>query len=302
MKTPIHLVIGQEAAAVGCCAALRADRSRLHEPPHARRLSRQGRRPEAHAVRDALPHQRLRRLARRLDAPHRQVASAWPAPRRSSAAPCPIATGAALAAKMKRDDRVVVVVHRRCDDRRRRDGREPQLRGAEEAAGRSSSARTISIRCSRRSRRGSRRATSARGPRRTGCRRSRSTASTSSPSTKRSRAAVARARAGGGPTFIEARGLSVPRARRRRRRQQDRLSRRGRAGSRGKPSIRFTLFGEYLTRSRHARRDGRSQTMETRDCRGNRRRVRARARQPESDRRGSLPACVRGLRAADALG
>ena len=73
MKTPIHLVIGQEAAAVGCCSALRHDRSRLHEPSHARSLSRQGRRSGPDAVRDALPHQRVRGLARRIDASDRQV-------------------------------------------------------------------------------------------------------------------------------------------------------------------------------------------------------------------------------------
>ena len=39
MKTPIHLVIGQEATAVGACAALAQTDLALLEPPHARRTT-----------------------------------------------------------------------------------------------------------------------------------------------------------------------------------------------------------------------------------------------------------------------
>ena len=134
MKTPIHLVIGQEATSVGCCAALR-DTDLLYSShrTHGNYLAKGGD-LKAHAVRDALPHQRLRRLPRRLDAPHRQAVGMAGTSAIVGGA-VPIATGAALAAQMRGDDQVVVVFHRRCHDRRRRRVREPELRRAEKAAG-----------------------------------------------------------------------------------------------------------------------------------------------------------------------
>ena len=88
MKTPIHLVIGQEATSVGCCAALR-DTDLLYSShrTHGNYLAKGGD-LKAMLSRDALPRQRLRRLARRLDAPHRQARRAWRARPPSSAAPC----------------------------------------------------------------------------------------------------------------------------------------------------------------------------------------------------------------------
>ena len=68
----------------------------------------------------------------------------------------PIAVGAALAAQMKGEDRVVVVFLGDATTEEGRDVGEPELRRAEAAAGRSSSARTTSTRCSRRWRRASR--------------------------------------------------------------------------------------------------------------------------------------------------
>ena len=71
MKTPIHLVIGQEAAAVGCCSALRTtDLVYTSHRTHGAYLAKGGD-LSAHVVRDALPHQRLRGLPRRIDAPDR---------------------------------------------------------------------------------------------------------------------------------------------------------------------------------------------------------------------------------------
>ena len=242
------------------------------------------------AVRDALPHQRLRRLARRLDAPDRQVGRhgrhVGHRRRRRAHRHRRGARGADEGRRSRRRG-----VPRRRDDRRRRDGREPQLRGAEEAAGRSSSARTTSIRCSRRSRRASRRATSARGPRRTGCRRWRWTASTCSPCTMRSRP--------------RSRARERATARRSSKSPVYRFRAHGGAGDDSQTGYRaeaeriaweavdpLPLFGEYLTRSaqldasRHSE-DGR------RDRRGDCRGVRVRAREPESNRRGSLPPRLR---------
>ena len=109
MKTPIHLVIGQEAAAVGCCAALRDDGSRLLEPSHARRLSGQGRRSEGACCArcTAASTAASGRAAARCTSSTRRVGMAGTSAIVGGAVP--IAAGAALAAQMKREDRVVVV-------------------------------------------------------------------------------------------------------------------------------------------------------------------------------------------------
>ena len=137
-----------------------------------------------HAVRDALPHQRLRRLARRLDAPHRQVGRhgrhlRHRRRRRSHRDRC----GARRKDEAGRSRRRGV--HRRCDDRRRRDGRKPQLRGAEEAAGDLLLRKQFLFGAVAARHAPACRATSAPGPRRTGCRRWRWTASTFWPCTMR---------------------------------------------------------------------------------------------------------------------
>ena len=248
MKTPIHLVIGQEAAAVGCCSALRRDRSRLHQPSHTRRLSRERRRSGPHAVRDALPHQRLRGIARRLDAPHRQVGrhGRHLGHRRR----CRTDRNRRRARSENEARRSGCGgVHRRRDDRRRRGGRKPELRGAEESCPSSSSAKTTSIRCSRRSPRASRRATSAPGPKRTACRRS-SVDGVNVLAVHDAVACRGGARASGRRSDVRrSRGLSIPRAWRRRRRQQDRLSRRSRANGVGGGRSRCRCSAKYLTRS-----------------------------------------------------
>ena len=73
MKTPIHLVIGQEATSVGLLRRADRRRSALLQPSDARQLPGQRRRPAVDAVRDVLPRERLRRIARRIDAPDRQA-------------------------------------------------------------------------------------------------------------------------------------------------------------------------------------------------------------------------------------
>ena len=135
MKTPIHLVIGQEATAVGCCAALDAIGPRVLQPPHARRLPGQGRRPEGDAVRDALPRQRLRRVARRLDAPDRQARrhGRHLGDRRRRRADR--RRRGARRADERRGPRGRRLPRRR-DDRRGRRVREPEFRRAQAAAGR----------------------------------------------------------------------------------------------------------------------------------------------------------------------
>ena len=109
MKTPIHLVIGQEATAVGCCAALRTtDLVYSSHRTHGAYLAKGG---DLKAMLCEM-HCRINGcvgIARRLDAPHRQARrhGRHVGHRRRRRARSP--SGAALAAQMKRDDRVVVV-------------------------------------------------------------------------------------------------------------------------------------------------------------------------------------------------
>ena len=108
MKTPIHLVIGQEAAAVGCCSALRqTDLVYTSHRTHGAYLAKGG------DLRRMLceMHCRINGCAgSRGGSMHlidKSVGMAGTSAIVGGAVP--IATGAALAAQMKREDRVVVV-------------------------------------------------------------------------------------------------------------------------------------------------------------------------------------------------
>jgi TPP-dependent pyruvate/acetoin dehydrogenase alpha subunit len=108
MKTPIHLVIGQEAAAVGCCAALRAsDLVYTSHRTHGAYLAKGG---DLGRMLCEM-HCRINGCAgSRGGSMHlidKSVGMAGTSAIVGGAVP--IATGAALAAKMKHDDRVVVV-------------------------------------------------------------------------------------------------------------------------------------------------------------------------------------------------
>jgi len=108
MKTPIHLVIGQEAAAVGCCAALtRRDLVYTSHRTHGAYLAKGG------DLRRMLCEMHCRIngcVGSRGGSMHlidKSVGMAGTSAIVGGAVP--IATGAALAATMKREDRVIVV-------------------------------------------------------------------------------------------------------------------------------------------------------------------------------------------------
>ena len=108
MKTPIHLVIGQEAAAVGCCSALRVtDLVYTSHRTHGAYLAKGG---DLGRMLCEM-HCRVNGCAgSRGGSMHlidKSVGMAGTSAIVGGAVP--IATGAALAAKMKREDRVVVV-------------------------------------------------------------------------------------------------------------------------------------------------------------------------------------------------
>jgi acetoin:2,6-dichlorophenolindophenol oxidoreductase subunit alpha len=108
MKTPIHLVIGQEAAAVGCCSALRdTDLVYTSHRTHGAYLAKGG---DLEKMLCEM-HCRLNGcVGSRGGSMHlidKSVGMAGTSAIVGGAVP--IATGAALAAKMKQDDRVVVV-------------------------------------------------------------------------------------------------------------------------------------------------------------------------------------------------
>jgi TPP-dependent pyruvate/acetoin dehydrogenase alpha subunit len=108
MKTPIHLVIGQEATSVGCCAALRdTDLVYSSHRTHGNYLAKGG---DLKAMLSEM-HCRANGCAgSRGGSMHlidKRVGMAGTSAIVGGAVP--IATGAALAAQMKREDRVVVV-------------------------------------------------------------------------------------------------------------------------------------------------------------------------------------------------
>lgn len=108
MKTPIHLVIGQEATSVGCCAALReTDLVYSSHRTHGNYLAKGG---DLRAMLSEM-HCRANGCAgSRGGSMHlidKRVGMAGTSAIVGGAVP--IATGAALAARMKREDRVVVV-------------------------------------------------------------------------------------------------------------------------------------------------------------------------------------------------
>src|SRR5918996_1942312 len=108
MKTPIHLVIGQEATSVGCCAALRpTDLIYSSHRTHGNYLAKGG---DLKAMLSEM-HCRANGCAgSRGGSMHlidKRVGMAGTSAIVGGAVP--IATGAALAAKMKHEDRVVVV-------------------------------------------------------------------------------------------------------------------------------------------------------------------------------------------------
>jgi pyruvate dehydrogenase E1 component alpha subunit len=108
MKTPIHLVIGQEATAVGCCAALRpADLAYSSHRTHGVYLAKGG------DLRAMLSEMHCRAdgcAGSRGGSMHLIDFSVGMAGTSALVAgSVPIATGAALAAKMQRADRVIAV-------------------------------------------------------------------------------------------------------------------------------------------------------------------------------------------------
>ena len=108
MKTPIHLVIGQEAAAVGCCAALRQTdlvytSHRTHGAYLAKGGDLGGMLCEMHCRANGCVGSR----GGSMHLIDKSVGLAGTSAIVGGAVP--IATGAALAAKMKREDRVIVV-------------------------------------------------------------------------------------------------------------------------------------------------------------------------------------------------
>jgi TPP-dependent pyruvate/acetoin dehydrogenase alpha subunit len=108
MKTPIHLVIGQEATSVGCCAALRdADLLYSSHRTHGNYLAKGG---DLKAMLCEMHCRANGCVGSRGGSMHlidKRVGMAGTSAIVGGAVP--IATGAALAAQMKRDDRVVVV-------------------------------------------------------------------------------------------------------------------------------------------------------------------------------------------------
>ena len=108
MKTPIHLVIGQEASAVGCCSALReSDLVYTSHRTHGAYLAKGG------DLKRMLceMHCRINGCAGSRGGSMHLIDKAVGMAGTSAivGGAVPIATGAALAARMKREDRVVVV-------------------------------------------------------------------------------------------------------------------------------------------------------------------------------------------------
>jgi acetoin:2,6-dichlorophenolindophenol oxidoreductase subunit alpha len=108
MKTPIHLVIGQEAAAVGCCAALReTDLVYTSHRTHGAYLAKGGDLGRMLCEMHCRINGCVGSRGGSMHLIDKSVGMAGTSAIVGGAVP--IATGAALAAKMKRDDRVVVV-------------------------------------------------------------------------------------------------------------------------------------------------------------------------------------------------
>jgi pyruvate dehydrogenase E1 component alpha subunit len=108
MKTPIHLVIGQEAAAVGCCAALReTDLVYTSHRTHGAYLAKGGDLGRMLCEMHCRINGCVGSRGGSMHLIDRSVGMAGTSAIVGGAVP--IATGAALAAKMKQDDRVVVV-------------------------------------------------------------------------------------------------------------------------------------------------------------------------------------------------
>ena len=145
MRTPTHFSIGQEAVAVGVCAALRRDRRRLQRAPLPRALPRQGRRPCADGGGALRQGDGLRARPRRLRAPDDPDAGVIA----SSAIlgqTMAVAVGSALAFTMDGQDRVAVTFF---GDGTVEEGifhETPQLRRGEASSPCSSCARTTATR------------------------------------------------------------------------------------------------------------------------------------------------------------
>ena len=108
MKTPIHLVIGQEAAAVGCCSALRqTDLVYTSHRTHGAYLAKGGDLGRMLCEMHCRINGCVGSRGGSMHLIDKSVGMAGTSAIVGGAVP--IATGAALAAKMKRDDRVVVV-------------------------------------------------------------------------------------------------------------------------------------------------------------------------------------------------
>jgi pyruvate dehydrogenase E1 component alpha subunit len=108
MKTPIHLVIGQEATSVGCCAALRrTDLVYSSHRTHGNYLAKGG---DLEAMLCEM-HCRINGCAGSRGGSMHLIDKGAGVAGTSAivGGAVPIATGAALAAQMKREDRVVVV-------------------------------------------------------------------------------------------------------------------------------------------------------------------------------------------------
>jgi len=108
MKTPIHLVIGQEAAAVGCCAALReTDLVYTSHRTHGAYLAKGGDLGRMLCEMHCRINGCVGSRGGSMHLIDKSVGLAGTSAIVGGAVP--IATGAALAAKMKQEDRVVVV-------------------------------------------------------------------------------------------------------------------------------------------------------------------------------------------------
>lgn len=108
MKTPIHLVIGQEAAAVGCCSALRTtDLIYTSHRTHGAYLAKGGDLGRMLCEMHCRINGCVGSRGGSMHLIDKSVGVAGTSAIVGGAVP--IATGAALAAKMKREDRVVVV-------------------------------------------------------------------------------------------------------------------------------------------------------------------------------------------------
>jgi acetoin:2,6-dichlorophenolindophenol oxidoreductase subunit alpha len=108
MKTPIHLVIGQEAAAVGCCAALRTtDLVYTSHRTHGAYLAKGGDLGRMLCEMHCRANGCVGSRGGSMHLIDKSVGMAGTSAIVGGAVP--IATGAALAAMMKREDRVVVV-------------------------------------------------------------------------------------------------------------------------------------------------------------------------------------------------